>query len=194
MLAALLLTAATPAPATGAWEAAAVWQAAPLETRVLEAFDAQCATLDSADKMTARIAASGWQAFTPEPGTPLATLLNFFTANPPSPDWKMENWAFARGADREIVIVVTLASGQSFSSLECRSIAIDARQRPSAAIVEKWAGKPAPVKVDQSGLVAWKWEPGLRPTHRSTAFAYVAPDSPVVKQLPLRGMTAMATR
>lgn len=169
-------------------------QQTSLETRVLAQFDAHCGTLDSVDGLTARIEAAGWQRFKPEAESDLGVLLDYYNVNRPSPDFKVENWAFARGGDREIVVVVTRTTVSKATMLECRSMAIQARQRPAAATIERWAGKPATRKIDQYGAMIWQWEPGLRPTHAETSFAYVEPDSPVTKQLPVRGMIAMATQ
>jgi hypothetical protein len=172
---------------------AAAPQTAPIESRALALFDAQCSTLDSTDALMARIRAAGWQPYDPA-GTPLAALLAYH-ANEQQPGWKLENWAFAQGADRSLILVVTRAGRPDNPSVECRVFAPGMKQPPSIAIVETWAGTAPKQKFDHSGVLAWEWSPGLRASHSGgTAVLYIAPDSPMLAQFKSPGLMIAAQR
>lgn len=184
-LAAALLLASAGVPQSGA----------SLDAAAFAAFDRHCAALDSMDALSGRIAAAGWSEFTPAPGSDLAILLGFAAeAAKDIPDFTVASRAFAPKGNQALVAVVTTAGIPSMSSLECRIVAIEAAAPPSAQAVSAWAKKPADESFAESSLTAWRWTPGLKPTHTETSIAFVPKDSPLRDQVPVLGLIVQASR
>jgi hypothetical protein len=174
--------------------APAVQSSPTLETALLDAFDRHCTTLDTYDALAKRIEDNGWQRFAPEAGSDLHRLVTFSEKQPDIAGWQYRVDTFAPGSDRTLVAIITRAGIPGMLSLECRVVALGAKTRPSAAVIQGWAKRKADTVEDQQGIAVWQWRPGLRTDHGTTAIAFVAEDSPLRAELPLMGLTAQAMK
>jgi hypothetical protein len=180
-LAALLLAAATPAPASP-------------EREMLDSFKSACARIgDDIEPAKADAVRAGWTAMA-EDGDPRVARLVKLGREATAKDGTSRGATFRRASGaRDIFLIVSRYEDKSgYWGSGCRLYHFEAASPLDGKLLEAWMGKPpTAVQAPLPGLEKKLWEPGWR-SGISVEISHVPKDNPVGKTYGLSGNILVA--
>ncbi|MGP1352070.1 MAG: hypothetical protein ACTS1Z_02000 [Parasphingopyxis sp.] len=193
-----VLIAATPAVAADDPAAAPY----PLND-ILEAFATACSGVEDPAVNRASVEAAGWEAYEPEADSVMGRLIAFGRAaieneeleDGETPTEILENGVFRRTVSgRPLHIVLSGARIDEIVTTGCRMYDFDATDEPDAEMLASWARRaPEATSRPADGLVAYKWNGGLKPGHLDMEIFFAAPGAELPMNIPISGLTLSAS-
>ncbi|QIG81488.1 hypothetical protein G5C33_17980 [Sphingosinithalassobacter tenebrarum] len=144
--------------------------------QTLDAFDRQCATLDSIEGLDARATAAGWEAFTPEEDSAAGRLLGV-TLGAAEDSGATLKTGTLRNADVEgrVLFLAQVVASNGAGSVECRLLDESTVQPPAAEPLIEWAGRAPRERTLPSGATSWFWSGGVHGEANFTVVLFVEP-------------------
>lgn len=141
--------------------AAAAPAAADPVVAVLDAARGACSFEARGEAFHTGLAAKGWEAFTPEPGSKLEPLLRPVSRmGVVSTPRAYRRTVGGHGLVAIIGDVQVAMGGSTKAGLSCAVIDQDMRAAPDTRLLRSWSGRSVDMDSDEDGTYA-VWEPGL---------------------------------
>ncbi|WP_299324397.1 hypothetical protein [Parasphingopyxis sp.] len=170
---------------------------------ILAAFATACSGVEDPAVNRASVEAAGWELYEPDADSIMGRLITFGRAaieneeleDGETPTEILDNGVFRRTiSGRSLHIVLSGARIDEIRTTGCRLYDFEATAEPDAETLSSWARRaPEAVSRPSDGLVAYKWNGGLKPGHLDMEIFFAAPDAELPMNIPISGLTLSAS-
>jgi hypothetical protein len=167
--------------------------------QVLGAFGDLCRPISDLDAAAKAGVAAGWEAYTPDPASPIGQLLAFGQTegekmlDKARGDTMTPMAAFRRKvAGEELIGILSGVRVQGTTVHGCRVYDVGETRALGYDAAEKWIGRAPNRRLEQSGVAAASWEPGFAEGHDSFETFFISSGTPAAALLKVTGISLKA--